>query len=217
MTRALYSDAGSGILFHLMGQVWIGDDELPHGVIALPVSKVSQQVTLMPGAQLAGLRFHPAVSYGVLGQHVNFPTVLTGSMGQLQHLDALYRAVQQQQSNQARIDELTHWAKQTFQLDPILPHSLSLALAGVDLYASQTNIAQQVPLSQRQIERLFKRWLQISPKQYQRILRVKQAILYMREHRDACLADVSQQFGFSDQAHMTREFRAIAATTPAKI
>ncbi|MCE2572371.1 helix-turn-helix domain-containing protein [Motilimonas eburnea] len=217
MTRALYSDAGSGILFHLAGEVCIGELSLPHGVIALPVSKVSQQVTLMPGSQLAGLRFHPAVSYGVFGQHLNSPSLLTSGIGQLDKLDALYASLQQQPCYQARINEITHWAEQAFQLSQILPHSLYQALAEIDLHASQAELTQQVPLSQRQIERLFKRWLQLSPKQYQRILRVKQAIEYLRTHREVCLADVSLQFGFSDQAHMTREFRAIAATTPGKV
>ncbi|MFO6425164.1 helix-turn-helix domain-containing protein [Motilimonas sp. KMU-193] len=217
VSRALYSDAGSGVLFHLTGEVSIGDHKLPHGVIALPISKVSQRVTLMPGAQLAGLRFHPAISYGVFGQHVHAPSLLTGSMGRLDNLDGLFQAVKKQSSHQDRINEITHWAEQMLQHSQILPHSLSQALAEVDLHASQAELNEHIPLSQRQIERLFKRWLQISPKQYQRIRRVKQAIEYLRAHREVCLADVSQQFGFSDQAHMTREFRAIAATTPAKV
>ncbi len=72
-------------------------------------------------------------------------------------------------------------------------------------------------MSQRQIERLFKLWLGMTPKYYQRILRVKKVINFLRVHKKVNLADVSQQFGFSDQAHMTREFRAIACATPAQI
>jgi AraC-like DNA-binding protein len=59
--------------------------------------------------------------------------------------------------------------------------------------------------------------MEMTPKQYQRILRVKKAIDYLRQHKEASLVEVSQQFGFSDQAHMTREFRAIARITPGKI
>ena len=57
----------------------------------------------------------------------------------------------------------------------------------------------------------------MTPKQYQRILRVKRTINYIREHGQTNLAEVAQQFGFSDQAHMTREFRAIARLTPGKV
>ncbi|MDO6528021.1 helix-turn-helix domain-containing protein [Motilimonas sp. 1_MG-2023] len=85
------------------------------------------------------------------------------------------------------------------------------------LDATLADLDSQVSLSQRQIERLFKRWLEISPKQYQRILRVQKTINYLREHKAVTLVDVSQQFGFSDQAHMTREFRSIASITPSKL
>nr|WP_001897448.1 helix-turn-helix domain-containing protein [Vibrio cholerae] len=59
--------------------------------------------------------------------------------------------------------------------------------------------------------------MNISPKQYQRILRVQRTVNYLRQNKGVSLVEVSQQFGFSDQAHMTREFRAIACITPGKV
>lgn len=32
--------------------------------------------------------------------------------------------------------------------------------------------------------------------------------------RDAPIAEIAQRFGFSDQAHMTREFKALFGSTP---
>jgi AraC-like DNA-binding protein len=46
---------------------------------------------------------------------------------------------------------------------------------------------------------------------------VKRAINYIREHGQVNLAEVAHQFGFSDQAHMTREFRTIAHITPGQV
>lgn len=67
------------------------------------------------------------------------------------------------------------------------------------------------------MERLFRQWLDMTPKQYQRILRVKNAATFLLSHPDARLAEVALAFGFSDQAHMCREFRALASTTPGKV
>nr|WP_286206491.1 helix-turn-helix domain-containing protein [Sessilibacter corallicola] len=75
---------------------------------------------------------------------------------------------------------------------------------------------ESIALSQRQMERQFKLWLDMTPKYYQRILRIKKTINFLRENKDANLAEVAVQFGFSDQAHMTREFRTIASITPGK-
>jgi transcriptional regulator GlxA family with amidase domain len=53
----------------------------------------------------------------------------------------------------------------------------------------------------------------VSPKYYPRIFRVKKSICFLLHHKNINLVDVAQQFGFSDQAHMTKERRSIACIT----
>lgn len=217
ITKCLYSDAGSGLLFHLAGEVKIGDKWLPQGIVILPISKISEKVTLSPGAQLAGLRFLPAIGYGLVEQHFTRPTLLTADIGHLHELDVLYATLQLETGNQSRIEMLHKWASKSFQLSNIIPNSLKQALECIDHDATLQGVDELVALSQRQIERLFKHWMNISPKQYQRILRVQRTVNYLRQNKGVSLVEVSQQFGFSDQAHMTREFRAIACITPGKV
>ena len=71
-----------------------------------------------------------------------------------------------------------------------------------------------MPLSQRQIERQFQQWLDMTPKYYQRISRVKSALKILKLQPTTELADLALTIGFSDQAHMTREFKYIAKITP---
>ncbi|ENM5735659.1 AraC family transcriptional regulator [Vibrio mimicus] len=217
ITKSLYSDAGSGLLFHLDGEVKIGDKWLPQGIVILPINKISEKVTLSPGSQLAGLRFLPAIGYGLVEQHFTSPTLLTADIGHLHELDVLYATLQLETENQGRIEMLHKWASKSFQRSNIIPNSLKQVLKCIDHDAKLQGVDELVALSQRQIERLFKHWMDISPKQYQRILRVQRTVNYLRQNKGASLVDVSQQFGFSDQAHMTREFRAIACITPGKV
>jgi transcriptional regulator GlxA family with amidase domain len=56
----------------------------------------------------------------------------------------------------------------------------------------------------------------MTPKYYQRILRVKHAISFIKLNPQATLVDVTLENGFTDQAHMTREFTYIAKITPKK-
>ena len=70
----LQSDACSSILFNLNNNIYLSETQLSSSVILLPVSKQAHTITLPPGTQLAGLRFHPAISFGIFGKHYDKPT-----------------------------------------------------------------------------------------------------------------------------------------------
>ena len=215
--RSLYSDAGSGIIFNLVGDVKIGNETLPEGVIMLPINKQAKNIVLASGAELAGIRFHPAIGYGVLGQHYDKPTLLLPEQDQAYSLYQIYSELRMQKDNDGRIEALYLWAEKNLGFTNVIPGALVQALESIDQGAALRQLSENIELSQRQIERLFRLWLGMTPKYYQRILRVKKAIHFLWLHRYLNLADVSQQFGFSDQAHMTREFRVIACTTPRQV
>ncbi|WP_252737812.1 helix-turn-helix domain-containing protein [Marinobacter salexigens] len=215
--KPLYSDAGSGIIFNLAGDVAIGEEALPEGVILLPISTRAETIVLASGAQLAGIRFHPAVGYGVLGQHYDKPTLLSPEHDQLYRLYRVYAELRMQKSNERKVDALHRWADTTLDVTKVIPDPLQKALACIEQDKAPGQLSQSNDLSQRQIERLFKLWLGMPPKRYQRILRIRKAISFLRMRENVNLADVAQQFGFCDQAHMTREFRSIARITPGQV
>ncbi len=217
LIKPLLADAGSGIVFNFVGDVAIGDDVLPQGVIMLPVKKRAENFVLPSGAQLAGIRFYPAIGYGVLGHHYERPTLLAPQDDQLYHLYQIFSDLRMTNHHEERLQALRLWADQHLDVTNVIPDSLEKALDTIEDVETLERISENTPLSQRQIERNFKRWLGMTPKHYQRILRVKKAICFLRENNNHDLANIAQQFGFSDQAHMTREFRAIARMTPGQV
>ncbi len=217
VAKRLYSDAGSGIIFNLTDGLSIGGATLPKGVVMLPVSKQATHLSLPSGARLAGLRFHPAIGYGVMGRHYDKPTLLPVPEDHRFNLYETFTELQQQSDLNRQLETLTRWAEQHLNTSHEIPAALDQAMRQIEQQELVGRISELSALSQRQIERLFQHRLGMTPKHYQRILRIKNAILYLKQHSEANLAEVAQQFGFSDQAHMTREFRAIASTTPAKI
>lgn len=214
--KLLHSEACSSIWFNLAGDVRFGDTIIPEGVVLLPVEKVAACVSLAPESQLAGIRFQPAIGYGLIGQHFARPTVLTADPAHLPGLLQLYSDMKSKQSNASRVNTLQCWASNNFRFTNLVPGPLRQALDGINEDATPGALNEHTKVSQRHVERLFKHWMEMTPKQYQRILRVKRAINYIREHGQVNLAQVAHQFGFSDQAHMTREFRAIARITPGR-
>lgn len=210
--KLLFSDAGSGILFNLGCEVSFGGHWHPAGVVLLPVSKEAQQVTMPPGAVLAGIRFHPAMGYSLLGERVDTPVTIEQGSDDFLVLQVLQQQLRQCSNHFARIATVYRWIKRTFEFEK-LTHQTTLDIVSAVQFSGT---GQSLPVGTRQIERHFQKWMGITPKHYQRIMRVKEALEQIKSAPDMPLADLAFEQGFADQAHMTREFSKIAKITPKK-
>lgn len=75
-------------------------------------------------------------------------------------------------------------------------------------------IASHLELSPRRLHALFIEDVGLSPKRYARIKRVQTALSESHRARSRSWSQIAFAAGFSDQAHLTREMRAIAGVTP---
>ena len=75
-------------------------------------------------------------------------------------------------------------------------------------------LAAQFGMSERQLERRFQSWVGMSPKAVARVVRLQRLAAHF--HSGLSWAEIAAETGFSDQAHMVREFRAMTGTTPAR-
>lgn len=82
----------------------------------------------------------------------------------------------------------------------------------LDEAASVAGVARELGLSERQLERLFRERVGISPKRYARLRRFERAVKLTREL--GALSEVASVSGYADQAHFIREFRSFTGTTP---
>ena len=76
------------------------------------------------------------------------------------------------------------------------------------------DLATAMGRSVSSIERAFRRHLHVTPKDYIRKVRVHEACRQLI-HSQESVAGIAHACGFSDQAHLTREFKRIMHTTPA--
>lgn len=74
-------------------------------------------------------------------------------------------------------------------------------------------LARHSGLSTRQIQRNFAREIGMPPRSYLRLLRLREAVAGV-QGETAHLADAAAASGYADQAHMTREFRALGGLSP---
>ncbi|HZW21288.1 helix-turn-helix domain-containing protein [Noviherbaspirillum sp.] len=75
-------------------------------------------------------------------------------------------------------------------------------------------LAARLGMSERQLERRFLAWVGMPPKSVARVVRLHRLAAHF--HSGLSWAQIAAEAGFSDQAHMVREFRAMTGTTPAR-
>jgi AraC-like DNA-binding protein len=74
-------------------------------------------------------------------------------------------------------------------------------------------LCERIGRSRRHLAARFREQIGLTPKSAARILRFNRAVLLLRAG-DATLADVAFTSGYYDQAHMNRDFRELAGTSP---
>ncbi|WP_169311944.1 AraC family transcriptional regulator [Deinococcus maricopensis] len=94
--------------------------------------------------------------------------------------------------------------------------------AATHLYASLgaariTDLADTANVSVRHLERQFRAEVGVTPKVLARLIRFEEAHNRLWQQPDVPLAALAVDLGFADQAHFTREFRAFAHATPARL
>ncbi|WP_298589137.1 helix-turn-helix domain-containing protein [uncultured Kocuria sp.] len=79
---------------------------------------------------------------------------------------------------------------------------------------SPADLARQLHVSERSLQRLAARFVGMPPQLLLRRRRLQEAAERMRAEPDADLGALAAELGFADQSHLTREFRAVLGATP---
>lgn len=79
---------------------------------------------------------------------------------------------------------------------------------------SPADLARQLHVSQRSLQRLAARFVGMPPQLLLRRRRLQEAAERMRADPAADLGALAAELGFADQSHLTREFRSVLGTTP---
>jgi AraC-like DNA-binding protein len=105
-----------------------------------------------------------------------------------------------------------HLAKTTGSFDRRLSAAVDMALG--DDRARPEGIARRLGMSRRQLGRLFQERIGIPPKSLGRLGRFQRVLRELDGDPRASLAGLAARAGYFDQAHMSRDFRLFAGTSP---
>jgi transcriptional regulator GlxA family with amidase domain len=70
-------------------------------------------------------------------------------------------------------------------------------------------------ITERQLERLFKKYIGLSPKFYSRIIRFNHIFQLVKEKRISWL-EITHLSGYFDQSHFIRDFKAFTGEEPSQ-
>ena len=77
-------------------------------------------------------------------------------------------------------------------------------------------LANEVGLSDRQFRRVFAQQVGMAPKKYARIVRLEAALAVRKATPDKSWTDIAHDCGWFDQAHMDKDFLALAGAPPSR-
>ena len=77
-------------------------------------------------------------------------------------------------------------------------------------------VTERHGLSTRRLQRLFARYVGVGPKWVLARHRMHDVVAALDAGHEGSLADLAAEHGWYDQAHFTRDFRALVGVTPAR-
>jgi AraC-like DNA-binding protein len=133
----------------------------------------------------------------------------------------------QERSLAERLDAMPDWDARFDALEALLVGSIErmtarsaivawacaridAARGGLDMRA----LARELGYSEKQVVRLFRDQVGLAPKLFARLSRFDQLVQRLRSGRDASWSELANELGYYDQAHLVREVRHFAGTTP---
>ncbi len=199
-----------------------GNDDSRVENLKLMIVGPAQRWTEVPvtrGDRFFGIRFRPGHGGACLG--VEAATIRDGGMFDVEvdrmlgsHAEALRAATTPRALAAAIRDVARQRAAAASAVPPAVKRAIELIhLGGGRLSLDDVAVAVDMPV--RTLRRHLSRALGLSFKAYSSVLRFQRTMrLLTREERPLGLADAALEGGYSDQAHMTRDFRRHGGFTP---
>jgi AraC-like DNA-binding protein len=170
-------------------------------------------------AWFSGVRFRPAMARAILDVD---PAACRNRDVPARAIDAGFGALEERLMDCASPD--TAFAVLKRAVDARLaqrdgagaPRRVQEAIASLARGGEVHRVAREVGMSERSLYRDLVRWSGLAPKILARILRMQRCLAALRAGQTP-LALLALRMGYADQAHMTRELKALAGVTPREV
>lgn len=165
--------------------------------------------------EIIGIRCFPWTIFDLLGLSSRKKGVQI-----FEHPISKLQSVLQEFINTGKIEEAISYTKQyftdshLFNTDNSLLSKAGFAIRNNNGKISVNQIAEEACTTVRTLERNFKQSSGHTVKDVAGLTRFEQVRNYLWHHPDTNLAGLAHEHGYTDQSHLTREFKRYSGTTP---
>lgn len=168
------------------------------------------------GHSLFGIKFRPGGYYSLFGKS---PGEITNTVAEVSALRLFPSGILDSLSPQMELKQFfDEWFLQFFRNSKTPDKRIMYAVHRIECSMGQINIRnlkEEIFLSSRQFERIFKEQIGISAKRYAQITRFNHAVTTLQTATDKNLASLAYDLGYFDYPHMTHDFMKLSGATPA--
>ncbi len=110
------------------------------------------------------------------------------------------------------------WLLDLFERNLTIPKDIQILIKQLQAEPAEkySEIIKNYPNSQKHMIDQFKKYVGLTPKYYQRILRFNDLLLTIQAKNNINWSDVAYQCGFSDQSHFIKEFQHFSGFNPSE-
>lgn len=208
-----------GIVFNFGDAIQLGGQKISDPVFLDGTNTISRAMGFFGRVDMLGIRFREGLALPFLG------IPLIELRNEINLLDALNRhnllslhaQIQEATTLSARICLLNNWLLSCLQpgkpQNALVPASLRLLQKSNGRF-SISELAREFAISQRQMERLYRIQVGMSPKHYAQVLRVDIARRFLKQTNGKSAAEIAAELGYYDQSHLIREFISVIGISP---
>jgi len=201
---------------------------LPPMVICVGPRATSFRPGIVPGMQLAGIRLWPDATLALLGvppgslrdRQGPAPAAIAARIEGLVQVVGEALAANGVADPDPAFDALERWTGGAFPAptppEPRVRRAVR-AIAAARGEISLAAAAEAAHASPRQLQRLFPAATGLTVSEYARIRRLREALAMRLEGRHAHWSRIAAEGGFTDHAHLTREFLALTGAPPTAV
>jgi AraC-like DNA-binding protein len=215
----MHPTGGFGLVFNFGDTLRLDAQPVVEPVFLDGVNTVSRKLGFLGQVELMGVRFYEGGAYPFLGVPLNELRNEMALLDTLEKPDLLtFQArLHEAKSLSARLNLLEEWLVGRLlrgkERNGIIPASLTM-LRDTRGHRPIPELAQELAISQRQLERLYQSQVGMSPKQYAQLLRVETARLSLKQMNGQTTTTLAAALGYYDQSHFIHEFGAVIGLTP---
>jgi AraC-like DNA-binding protein len=186
---------------------------------AMMVGQPTRPVTVRPSGtlHLVGIRLQPWASRAFVAAPAAEVANRSVDIGASPAFGTLVEALAAARDDESRLSLLDDWLSR--HCDGAPPRFVQEAvrrMQGREPLPSIRGLAAELGVTMRSLQRAFAEEVGLRPKAMQRISRLQRAIGHSRADESLPWAAIAARAGYFDEAHLNRDFRALAGCSPSQ-